>query len=690
MRRDWFVSVNWNKNVEVNAPVILVFQGGGIRGIDFLGHLQSFSKNNSISSGLAGTSAGAIVAAGVWSGLLPDNFQRFLERKSYFLLGLIPSMFSFKDFIEILVSYSILFFLFFLNSLVGLILYVVILILRVFFLIPIPFFRTLRQRVRDFRIEPAYKARIHPGCSGLKFRNLIGEMISEGLVFRGFTRDFVYDFTGKDMCDLTFREILDMSGYIRFVRSINGLNDPDIQILRETYDDFDTKVNENNFIVFEKNGESINNILDLIYGEGFAIDPFFPSLFLSTANIDSLTPEIVNNIQSEYFDIPIADAVRASAGHPLIFKPMKLKIANNEAYYTDGGLISNFPAVYVSKIARKIAIKTEIEDGMYQDCIPFLFNLHVICGLCIETDRKNKGYVSNLMYLYFGHGKNIIEIQTTQSDSLSRVIVQPVFNRPHYLRFDRINRNYITKVTQEAFEFMQSSKFSNIGFYRNDERAYILSEMENIVDIFSRSAPSNFRYIRSHFYLLDSRSEGLLKKKAYVCFNSVSDKFFLDIDDSFRRRYAGIVGRFIIHKRPIYTKFELLQEMRRNNTSKCYFGLKYEETRNIPNDMNFCCSFPIFSIESVRYQRGATSLVPMASSSEVPYVSFDTGISGMCIGVLSVDGCADPVPSSHVDIREWFVNSNLVETVERRIMDISAVSSKALARSIRGMQNDGN
>src|SRR5687768_13833847 len=78
----------WNPSLPLRLRASVVFQGGGIRGLFFPGHLVGLKRKGIEKIVLyAGTSAGALVAVGVWAGLSPDSLHLFLKRKSRFLLG---------------------------------------------------------------------------------------------------------------------------------------------------------------------------------------------------------------------------------------------------------------------------------------------------------------------------------------------------------------------------------------------------------------------------------------------------------------------------------------------------------------------------------------------------------------------------------------------------------------------------
>src|ERR1700719_110097 len=78
----------WNPAVALRLRAAVVFKGGGIRGLFFPGHIIGLKKKGVEKVLLyAGTSAGALVAVGMWAGLSPERLQDFLRERARWRLG---------------------------------------------------------------------------------------------------------------------------------------------------------------------------------------------------------------------------------------------------------------------------------------------------------------------------------------------------------------------------------------------------------------------------------------------------------------------------------------------------------------------------------------------------------------------------------------------------------------------------
>ena len=79
-----------------------------------------------------------------------------------------------------------------------------------------------------------------------------------------------------------------------------------------------------------------------------------PILFLTMTSLDRRDIVIVNSRDEKYADVELARAVRASAGFPGAFAPVPITLGDKKCYYSDGGIILNFPAYAFVKEYRKL------------------------------------------------------------------------------------------------------------------------------------------------------------------------------------------------------------------------------------------------------------------------------------------------------------------------------------------------
>lgn len=71
---------------------------------------------------------------------------------------------------------------------------------------------------------------------------------------------------------------------------------------------------------------------------------FFPYLMLTATNLSRRRLELFNSVGERYHHLPVASAVRVSAGFPGFFQPVDVDFPDAQYSYVDGGVICNFPA----------------------------------------------------------------------------------------------------------------------------------------------------------------------------------------------------------------------------------------------------------------------------------------------------------------------------------------------------------
>ena len=91
-------------------------------------------------------------------------------------------------------------------------------------------------------------------------------------------------------------------------------------------------------------------------------DLYFPPLFLTATDLTTGRLELISSVDDRFRNVPIASAVRASAGFPLFFRPVQIPGLVDKRgqaiddWFVDGGVISNFPAwVFSTYLRRNLA-----------------------------------------------------------------------------------------------------------------------------------------------------------------------------------------------------------------------------------------------------------------------------------------------------------------------------------------------
>jgi predicted acylesterase/phospholipase RssA len=84
----------------------------------------------------------------------------------------------------------------------------------------------------------------------------------------------------------------------------------------------------------------------------------FVPLILTATDLGKRELVLIASYDERYADLPIAKAVRASAGFPIFFKPIDFASDLLSGCYVDGGVIANYPAWVFSRELRRVLSDT--------------------------------------------------------------------------------------------------------------------------------------------------------------------------------------------------------------------------------------------------------------------------------------------------------------------------------------------
>ncbi len=652
--------MRWEHETRLKVRAATVFQGGGIRGLFFPGHVVGLDRKGIGKIFVyAGASAGALVATGIWSGLRPHELKRFLSLKCG-LLGLAGSIFSASDVAAIALSW-----------------------LGVALLAPVNWLLRFVCRVLSlvgyWRDDPL-RINVTPGCAGIKFEALINEMILAGLRERGIHGGLIGDLFHTDPKQFypTFRDILRLIYWIRLVEGIQSKEDRDLEQVLLIYPSLNDKLNE---LSFEKIGSRIrNNIWRLVYGRDTARDPFFAPIFISTSCVDDHDAVIFNNIEEKYWDIPIAQIVRASAGHPVVFRPVTLKL-DTPKRYTDGGLLANFPAFTVNQELRRLFNRHAASKlpGEFHTmaAVPF-----VTLGLAASDERLRKSYLGEVRSILLGGARERLEYQLAGTASYFRLIRHDVRGEPHLLNFFRVRPKLIDRSFERAISHINSIRMSTtIDVNPEDVKKSIERNLNGVIKSCVRVfQPSDDQYLRVHLYLEGGDKAVLYSKKAVVCWGRSVDEF-RDLFAPVTREFSGLIGLARSSGCPVISRLDILQGKRAADKNREFLGLKWEETQGLPADLNLSVIIPIIDHKNMTYETGEL-LVHEVPGCEDCVTVIDTGIAGPFVGVLLIDGCAALAAKENSELVNFILESDLLETLERYALEIGCIVSQEIAKTL--------
>ncbi|MGO9601228.1 MAG: patatin-like phospholipase family protein [Isosphaeraceae bacterium] len=295
-----------DRPLEFDRLACITIQGGGVFGINLLGQLQAVLELGFLPVALSGTSAGAIVAAFFWARLDPPQILKLLVSQAGSSGGLTELLGPFDTFRDQDGKE------------------------RHFTLSA---FRELQYRLVQYRRE---LFRFHEDISQswvvrqvsiarayLKYKPVLPGEVS--LLGRLFRKSGVF---AGDNLESFINETLRSSPYV--------LQNEDLLPKRVfkgddplTFGHFKT-IAEQGWFQHPQTGRKER--------------PYLPPLFLTATNLTTRTLELINSEEDKYEGVPVARAVRASAGFPVFFQPVTQRLEKNEYSLVDGGMIANYPA----------------------------------------------------------------------------------------------------------------------------------------------------------------------------------------------------------------------------------------------------------------------------------------------------------------------------------------------------------
>jgi hypothetical protein len=638
----------WAPNAKFGISAAAVFQGGGIRGLFFPGHITGLRQKGIDPFVYAGASAGTLVAVGIWSGLTAHDLNDFLRVRCG-RIGLASALFSKAELASLVLSWG-----------------------RVCLMAP----ANLLLRLVSKRIET------FPGCNGDVLEQLIDEMILQGLHQRGIHGELIKDLFAVDPENFhpTFRDIGRLVNWIRVVTEIRSPDDPNLQPVLKVYS---PKGLDPNKITFkEKNGQIFNDIWRMVYGRESAPNPYFAPIFISTCCIDDREPVIFNNIEKRYWDIPIAHIARASAGHPIVFKPKVLNLDGTVKRYSDGGLMANFPAFAVHGALKNLFDRKNVLE-LPQDYRELVTVPFVTLGLAATDQPPRASYLEEIRGILLGGARERLEYQLAATAPYFRLVRQTVNGEPHYLNFAGVTPELIKRTFNKARKFMQGEKISaSVDLGKPQMINALQRNLEGMLQAFERTFPRDPRqtieYTRIHLYFEGNEERGVFRKTAMLC-NGGAAATFGDQEQSIRKAFSGLIGLVRMSGFPVLARLNVVQKMREDKPNLEILGLKWADTQHLPRDLKLALILPICDYHNMSYETGDVAIDTLRGCEEFVR-TIDGGIRGPLLGAISVDcSCA----SADRDI-DWLTNevrtSGLLDSLERYSLEIGTIVSQEIAK----------
>ncbi|HEV3437897.1 MAG TPA: patatin-like phospholipase family protein [Gemmata sp.] len=382
-----------------------------------------------------------------------------------------------------------------------------------------------------------------------------------------------------------------------------------------------------------------------------------PALFITATNVTGRKLEVFNSIDPKYHHVPIAKAVRASAGFPFFFRPTEFKDTAFAGWYADGGIVSNYPAWIFSKEFR---IRL-LESPEYR---PLAARPWAHFGLRLERAPVDGDPLNTSPKLYFeslgrlllvGEARSELENRLANLVTRSFIVQQPTSDTGVPPDLDLLDVDKVTPKIVKAMYQCGRNAGDRLGelHYALPDRAQIEQPLTTLINrallvlsqVDSSGKPDNSKILfRSNVFI---PSRGTL----YIQY-AVNMKG--DPDENFSLRFdAGLTGFCFSLRRPLICNLEKIGNLHKENKELLnnLFGMTADQHEQVRKDRTWLASIPIFD--------------PLASyprdlhSGQVPYqAAFYHSLSGRTdgaiLGVLNLDAKIlyspmglDPDPKVH-------------------------------------------
>lgn len=360
---------------------------------------------------------------------------------------------------------------------------------------------------------------------------------------------------------------------------------------------------------------------------------YCPPLFLTATNLTTRRLEVISSIEPRHANVPVAKAVRASAGFPVIFRPVDLPLPPNKSWFVDGGMITNFPAWVFARHHRTLAESTADDVARQFFARPMM---HI--GLRVVDDEPKqlrdltqpREFVRSLIALATGNARNELDKVLSSFVSRSCEIEQRVSETrgPQDLfAFSQIDEDKVTAMYTAGKEIAERT-INRLSFRLPH------GEQERLINQYMRSA------IDKACLLFGAADNAALGFRVNV-FVPIRQRLVLryqvnmdgDPDENMEFSIqAGLVGLCYVKRVPHLCNLQDIAAMDQRELRES-FEMTADDQARIKADRTFLVSVPIFDPQEMRPIDGRLGL----NTSSRAFATVDAPIDGPVMGVLGLD-----------------------------------------------------
>lgn len=572
--------------VEANKEAVIAIQGGGVYALSLLGQAQAIFEQNYVPLAFAGTSGGAILACLLWSGLKPTQIQAeftsMVKENPQALLNLLAPFEPPPD----------------------------------------PHFNFDNFLDLQQRCQAALQSipTGQPENTGIwrKAVNLIPNAVN-GVG------------NATDLWNLW--KLIQPHIQRRGLFKGDELERTIDKLIRKGFGKIKGMPPENDPITFR-------NVFELMNANR---DTFFrPPLLLTATNLSRRRLELISSVDPDYSSMPIAAAVRASAGFPIFFRPRAFGEGLIKDWLVDGGLISNFPIWTFSDAFRRQVSKSEFYSTLAWR--PWVrIGLRVVDDVTAPDDlSKPEAFFKAFIGMLAGAARNQLEDILAGLNTRSIVIKQPTSKTegPGVLEVGKVDAAMIAKMVRLGYEEAKQEldRMGAHGVYNSKPELgdVIIDRLKSLVDkcrqVMGQGADPKFR---ANIFIA---VQNTLKMIYSVNMDGDSDNGL-----EFPRLTMGVTGACYQLSTALVCNLEKIAKLREGQPSvyKALFGMPPDLQAKVKKDRTWLMSVPIFDPHEVRVRPKQRAAPGSTDVQRVAISDLGMGLSGPLLGVLNLDAAWD-------------------------------------------------
>jgi predicted acylesterase/phospholipase RssA len=362
-----------------------------------------------------------------------------------------------------------------------------------------------------------------------------------------------------------------------------------------------------------------------------------PSLFLTATNTTTRQLVLFSSVDDQHLNVPIARAVRASAGFPVFFRPVEVPGAPDGGWYVDGGVISNYPAwVFTHEFRRHLAFSPAFRGVAPRPWVHIGLRLGGDDpGKISEGEAAPQAFIQSIIALLTGQARSQLEDRLSSFIARSLLVSQPMRDTggpENLLDVDRLTGDDVREMFDRGAR-CSGIQLSGVSFSLPNP-AQIEPSLERLVSKALRlfGEPNNNRIkFRSNIFIPQ-------QQELHICY---SYNMSGDPDENLVLPFTGgLTGFCFTRRRPLICNLSRISELARRGTLNPdeLFGMPMELHDRVKQDRTWLASVPIFD-PYASYPRDLSprQTQPTWKPEGYHYYGPPAALDGAVLGVLNLD-----------------------------------------------------